>query len=234
MSKDRYHRPKWSRGQRIQFWLITQTAGRLIRLIFRTCRVELINREIYDEYFVGGKNFVGVSWHRGGVYACHYFGHFRPAFMASRSKDGELAAGFVRLCKAIPVRGSSSSGGSTALRELERALTHECNFAATVADGPQGPPYVAKAGLALLASRTGLPLVPVMWSTDRAWIAKGSWDKQMIPKPFAKIRMAFGQPIPARKDMTNEEIELLRQEMEDSLNQVTRMVDELCGHQDPE
>ncbi len=234
MADKRYYAPRWSLGQRIKFWLITHTVGRLIVLIFRTCRVELINGRVLREYFDQGKPLVGVSWHRGGIFAAFYFGRYHPAFMVSRSQDGELAARYARLVGAVPVRGSSSSGGATALKELERALREECAVAATVADGPQGPPYVAKAGLAVLASRTGLPLVPVMWSTDRAWVFKNAWDKQMIPKPFARVKMAFGDPIEVERDLPPEKIEELRRLMESRLNQLTEMVDELCGHRDPE
>lgn len=234
MPGGKYYAPTWSLGQRLKFWLITNTVGRLIVLIFRTCRVELINQPVLREYFDKGRPLVGVSWHRGGVFAAFYFGRYRPAFMVSRSQDGELAARFARLVGAVPVRGSSSRGGSTALRELEHALAEECTIAATVADGPQGPPYVAKAGLAVLASRTGLPLVPVMWSTNRAWVFRNSWDKQMIPKPFARIKLALGEPIPAGQDLSPEQIEELRLLMENRLNQLTEMVDGLCGHKDPQ
>lgn len=234
MALREFGRPSWSRGQRLKFWLINHSIGRLLDLMFRTCRVEIINRPVYEEYFEGARPNVAVSWHRGTLFAGWAFARFHPAYLVSRSQDGEMAAGFCRLAGAIPVRGSSGKGGRSALQELERILqARQCFFAATVADGPQGPAYEAKVGLALLACRTSLPLVPAMWSSNRAWVMRNSWDKHMIPKPFAKVVLAMGQPIPPADPTDEAAVEEVRRQMQDQLNALTKLVDERCGHQDP-
>ena len=37
-----------------------------------------------------------------------------------------------------------------------------------------------------LACRTGLPLIPLAWSSDRVWVFKKAWDRTMVPKPFCQ------------------------------------------------
>jgi len=43
----------------------------------------------------------------------------------------------------------------------------------------------------LAAQRAGVPIVPVHAHAARAWRA-GSWDRLLIPKPFALVRIAYG------------------------------------------
>jgi lysophospholipid acyltransferase (LPLAT)-like uncharacterized protein len=65
--------------------------------------------------------------------------------------------------------------------------------AAVTPDGPRGPAHVFAPGAAIAAQRTGAALVPVRASASRAWRLK-SWDRFLIPKPFATVRVAYGPP----------------------------------------
>jgi lysophospholipid acyltransferase (LPLAT)-like uncharacterized protein len=216
---------------------ITRLAGRLagwiLRLLFVTCRVELLNSQVQHRYLDQGVPSVGATWHRGALFSIYYFARYKPAIMVSRSRDGEYLAHFIKACGARPVRGSSSRGGMTALREMLRLLRSDVKLAATVADGPQGPPYQAKPGMVMLAARSGRMIVPVVWSTNRAWVFKKAWDRHMLPKPFARIKMAYGQPIEVPSDTNAEGLEAYRLLMERELNRLREQVDGLCGHVDP-
>ncbi len=116
-----------------------------MRLLFATCRVEVLPAGIEEAFFGAGRPAVGVAWHQGAVFFLWYFGRRRAAVMISRSKDGEYLARFAAHMGCVPVRGSSRKGGSAALLEMARLLREgEVGYAATVADGPQGPRHVAK------------------------------------------------------------------------------------------
>ena len=84
-------------------------------------------------------------------------------------------------------------------------------------DGPRGPRRVAKAGIAILAARTQTPLVPVAAALDRAWRLR-SWDRFMIPKPFARVIYAFAEPIAPPAEDTPEAVEAVRLQVELALN----------------
>src|SRR5215212_2061998 len=66
--------------------------------------------------------------------------------------------------------------------------------AAFTLDGPRGPAKVAQPGAVWLAKATGNPIVPFHIEADRYWTAN-SWDRTQIPKPYATIAIAIGEPI---------------------------------------
>ena len=94
-----------------------------------------------------------------------------------------------------------------------------------MADAPRGPRFVFKLGIIYLAKRTGIPIIPVIWSADRCWKLK-SWDRTIIPKPFARIVALFADDyirVPA--DAAREECEIYRQQLDDALNHIMYQVD---------
>lgn len=225
---------RFSLGQRLLFWLSTNIAGRLLGLMLATCRVEILSPEAERKYLRERQPAVAATWHRGAIFFLYFLVRLRPAIMVSRSKDGEFLARFIEFFGGLPVRGSSSKGGGAALRTMaEMVRSGQTNFAATVADGPRGPRYVAKPGMIFLAMETGLPLLPVMWSADRAWALKKAWDLTMIPKPFAKIRIMAGRELRYPPHMDKDQLEAARQELEGELNRLKAELDRLCAYQDP-
>lgn len=224
---------KYSLGQRLGFWLAAFVGTWMLKAIFATCRVELINKELVESYRFKRMKVIGATWHRTAIFFLYYFGCTNPAIMISRSKDGEYLARFVENMGGVAVRGSSQHGGRQALDEMAQAMeSGKCPAAATVADGPRGPRYQAKKGMIALAQRTGTPLVTVMWSADRAWVLKKTWDLTMIPKPFAKVKMAAGKIFHYPPKMSPQEMENARQELEDELNRLRKELDAACGQTD--
>ena len=121
--------------------------------------------------------------------------------LVSTHRDGELVARVLTRLGFGLVRGSSTRGGSRALREIHRLVREEVGDLAFTTDGPKGPAHEPKDGILYAASRTGLPIVPVGVAVDRAWRAK-SWDGLRIGKPFARVVLEVGEElwIPADVD----------------------------------
>jgi lysophospholipid acyltransferase (LPLAT)-like uncharacterized protein len=88
-----------------------------------------------------------------------------------------------------------------------------------IPDGPHGPAYSAKLGVVVLAQMTGAPLLPISFAVDRRW-RLGSWDRLIIPKPFARVRMAVGEPITVQRASSSNDLEGYRQRLEESLNEL--------------
>ena len=94
-----------------------------------------------------------------------------------------------------------------------------------VADAPRGPRFVSKLGIVYLAKRTGLPVIPVIWSANRYW-KLNSWDRTIIPKPFARIVALFADDcirVPA--DASREECESYRRQLDTALNHIMYQAD---------
>ena len=225
---------RFSLKQRLLYWLVVKLGGGLLRLIFLTCRVEILNPEVRKKYFDEGRPAIGVTWHRAAIFFLYYFGPQKAAVMISRSRDGEYLARFTRMMGCVPLRGSSKKGGFAALKGMADFLkSGQGLYAATVADGPNGPRYKAQKGMIALAMLTGIPLIPILWSSNRVWVFKKAWDRTMIPKPFAEIKAMAGRQFTFPPKMTDREIETARLELEAELNRLRDYLDALCGYQDP-
>ena len=202
----------------------------LVRAWFSTCRVTILNEQIYNEYFFNEVPFVGGTWHRAAVYFLYFFSHLRPMIMISRSKDGELLANYAAGFGVVPARGSSKKGGRDALKQMQHYLRSGGKACGTVLDGPQGPAYVAKKGMIVLCRLSGSPFIPVMWSAKRTMTIRNSWDKMMLPLPWSRIYVAIGEPIHIPPDTKNDELEYYRKLIEDRLNNMMAEVDRRCGY----
>ena len=142
--------------------------------------------------------------------------------LASRSRDGELMAAFVRRFGLEVVRGSSSRGGAVALRELVRVLRAGQDVA-VVPDGPRGPSGHAQAGIVALAASTGAPIVPLGVAARPARRLR-SWDRFMVPAPFARCAVVFGPVVPVGRD---DDREAVRATVERALQEATDAADRL-------
>ena len=209
--------------------LLLKVAGALIRLMFATCRV----RQTPGSYPTPPRA-IGVTWHRGAIFALYFYSPLKPAILVSRSNDGELLAQFISQMGGIPVRGSSSKGAVAALKTMLKTLKEkQANYAATVADGPRGPRYKAKEGMIIMSMLSGIPLYPLMWSSKNPWVFKNTWDKTIVPKPFSTIWVENGQPIYYPKKMDKQQLEDARKGLEDTLEEMRLRLDKLSGYQEP-
>jgi lysophospholipid acyltransferase (LPLAT)-like uncharacterized protein len=214
---------KWKYAGFVIFGWISRI---ITTLLFSTCRVEVIGQEIEQEYMAKnpGKGLLYASWHRGLIFFVYFYRSLDFVVMASASKDGELAAQATKRHGWIPIRGSSTSRGSTALREM-LPYFKKGHRGGLVVDAPQGPPHVSKIGIIALARRTQLPIVPVMWSADRYW-QLNSWDHTMIPKPFSRIVFLYDDRlIHVPPKATREECEGYRMQLDETLNRMMSQTD---------
>lgn len=166
--------------------------GRLLDVLFATSSFRETGAEHYRQHVDRGRSVIFVLWHgRLLPLAYHHRGQGLVT-LVSRSADGEYIAGVLRHWGYGTVRGSSSRGGGPALRALVRDVRDGRSICIT-ADGPRGPRERIKPGALLAAQLTGRPLIPAAAGTPRAWWFEG-WDRFLVPKPFAPIRVAYGEP----------------------------------------
>ena len=144
--------------------------------------------------------------------------------LASRSRDGQMMAEFARHFGLDVTRGSSSRGGLEALRELARAV-RAGEDVAMVPDGPRGPARRLQGGIVALAATTGAPIVPVGVAARPARRLH-SWDRFMIPIPFARCAVVFGGLVEVKRHDDRDEA---RTRVERALEEATEAADALVG-----
>jgi hypothetical protein len=171
----------------------------VLRLLGATWRIEILGVDPRDPSSVGKAGTgprpqLAAVFHESMLPCAWCFRDRGYSVAVSRSRDGELIrATLIALGYTEPARGSSSRGGTVALRGLMRRLD-EGTTVAVLVDGPRGPARVAKTGIVSLARRCDVPIQPVAFSARPA-LRLRSWDRSLVPLPFARVVCAFGPPL---------------------------------------
>lgn len=194
-------------------------------------------REHLDVCTGTGEGMVAAFWHsRIGL---SFMGWDRkapqtPTMLISRSREGDFIARFARNLSIATVRGSSRNtrktkqkGGMTAFRDMARAIENGACMGLTI-DGPRGPRQRASMGVIQLARTTGKPIMIFSWSVTHKKVFN-SWDRFILPVPFGKGVVIWKEPIYVPANADDEQMEALRLELEQKLNEATREADEAVG-----
>ena len=163
-----------------------------------------------------------------GVLLCIWHGRtFLPANLMrnrgiwalfSLSNDGEAQSRIFSLLGYRVIRGSTGRGGERAAIEAIRVL-RKGDMLAITPDGPRGPAGVVQGGVLLMAKKSGAAMVPMGVSAKPRWQIK-TWDRYLVPVPFCKASIRFGEPIWFSKDATDEEMECVRQKLTEAMNRL--------------
>ena len=180
---------RWA--SRLGYWMV--------RALGATWRLSVRNEEAWPLQDGRRRTVVLACWH-GDMLPCIWSQRDGGIMaLASEHGDAEIIARIIeRLGFAPPARGSSTRGGLRGLMTLVKAL-REGRTVAFTPDGPRGPARVAQAGVLMAARRGETVILPLAMHTSDAWRAR-SWDRFAVPKPFARVRVAFGEPFTPRVD----------------------------------
>lgn len=199
-----------TRKQKLICWLAFGLVG-LLKLSYRFRYINEFNRQA-----VRAKNGQGqilyACWHQNALSTVLAHAWRQLTILVSRSFDGEVIA-FV--CKHFGIqsaRGSSSRGGREALREMIKLARDGYELGITV-DGPRGPRYEVKHGIIMLASRTGIPILPTASLGRRTYTLYKSWDHFRVPKPFTEVLVLYGTPMVVESEISDQRIAQLQQEL---------------------
>lgn len=194
----------------------------IVELYHLTCRIE--HRGPLLEFLNSGKPFLMAWWHQDMLFNYSFLTRVarkrKIATMASRSQDGELAAYLLNKHNFEVVRGSSSRGGSTAIKELVTHVQKKKAIGIIVCDGPRPPARVAKFGIVALARETNLPIIMVRSWAKHQFIFRNSWPKLALVYPFSKVVLLSDGPVHVPKETTREELDGYRLQVEEGLNRL--------------
>lgn len=183
--------------------------------VITSCRKEMHGKEIWQELLDSGQPFILTFWHYNVLYASLSGGRLPMVAMVSPSKDGEFIARIMESKGITTVRGSRSKGGVGAIKGLLKAVRQGLS-PVIIADGSQGPAQVVQGGSIIIAGRAGIPIVPMNWAFSRYKLFR-SWDKTLLPLPFARMVWVVGEPLQVPKGLDGEEVEAYRLLLEERL-----------------
>jgi lysophospholipid acyltransferase (LPLAT)-like uncharacterized protein len=169
-----------------------------------------------DPRYSGQKIY--IFWHEYILFPLYLRGNCNLAMLLSQHTDAEVLSHVARHLGFEFVRGSSRRGGATALREL-LAKSQKMNLTITP-DGPRGPRRQLAQGPVYLASKLGMPVVPMGFGYDRPW-RFNSWDRFAVPRPFSRARGVISPMMHIPPNLDRDGIEHYRREVERMLNRLT-------------
>ncbi len=230
--KSKDHTSPLRSRDRLLLLVVPPLLALLIKALTASCRVVRIQGlEQERETLAAFTTALYATWHQRMMYLTRFMKSHRLWILVSQSRDGTYGAETAKWLGFKTIRGSSSRGGARALLQVSRQLK-DGHAVGILADGPRGPAREAKPGPVLLAGRAGVPLLPVMWGADRCWVLD-TWDRYLIPKPFARIAIHFGKPIYVPRSTRREDLEAYRKRFEDQMNTAARWCDEQFGQERP-
>jgi lysophospholipid acyltransferase (LPLAT)-like uncharacterized protein len=180
-----------------------------------------------------GQPFILAFWH-GRILMMPK--SWRPSvpihMLISQHRDGQLIARTVSHFGIRTVAGSSTRGGSAALRAMLKALKGgQC--VGITPDGPKGPRMRASDGIVNLAKLAGVPILPATFSCRKRRLL-GSWDRFAVALPFSEGLFVWGEPIHVARDADEAGLDQARLLVEDGLNAITRRADAAMGQTTPD
>ncbi len=166
--------------------------GGVLRSLAHTWRFEVRNGAALESLRDQRRPFIFSLWHGQLLPLLWHHRNERIAVLISEHRDGELVARMAQSLGYRLIRGSSTRGGERALLGLVRDLREGLEVAVTP-DGPRGPAFKYAPGALIAAQRSGAAILPIAAHATSAW-RLASWDGFLIPKPFARVTVAYGNP----------------------------------------
>jgi lysophospholipid acyltransferase (LPLAT)-like uncharacterized protein len=163
-----------------------------LQLLGHSWRMQVVNGEYVERLRKNGNAFIFAIWHGHLLPGLWHHRNEGVTVLISEHRDGEIVARAAQSLGYGLIRGSTTRGGGRALISIVRELRAGHEIAITP-DGPRGPARKFAPGALVAAQRSDAFILPVAVSASRAWRLK-SWDRFMIPKPFARVTIAYGPP----------------------------------------
>ena len=178
----------------------------LIDLLFFTTQIELKGKKKVESIILS-KRFILAFWHSRILLVSYLYKGWNGAAIVSRSSDGEIIARVLQRQGHETIRGSTSGGGLRALATQIRRLNEKNMPGAVIPDGPRGPRFKVQPGVITLAKKTGYHIIPITYSAKKIKLFK-SWDRFILPFPFTKCLVVYGNPlyVPADADKNRESV----------------------------
>ena len=201
----------------------------LMAAVKHTTRWEAVNAGAAADAHAGTTPVIVAFWHNRLAMMPACWPSQAPFHMLiSGHADGRLIAGTIAHFGYASIAGSSTRGGADALRQMARAVKEGASIGVTP-DGPRGPRMTVSDGVLALARLTGAPILPLAVSVSRR-IVLNTWDQLIIPLPFGRGAMIWGDPLTVPRDADEAALAALKEQLEQDLTRVSNEADNLTGH----
>src|SRR5262245_57458431 len=177
-----------------------------------------------------GRSFIAAFWHGRLLMMPLAWHRLAPFYMLiSAHRDGRIIAGAMTYFDIGTIAGSTSRGGSVALRTMVKRLK-QGGCVGITPDGPRGPAMTASVGIVNVARLAGVPIVPVTYATSRRRFL-ATWDRFHLALPFGRGVYLWGEPIEIAAQLDEAGLENARRLVESRMVAIVHEADRRVGHQ---
>ena len=180
----------------------------LITALGHTFSVRVIGQQRQDRARETNGQVIYAFWHEGLAIATYVFRDQGIRVLVSQHRDGEYISRTIEHMGYTTIRGSTTRGGAKALFQMAAAGARGEDLGITV-DGPRGPRHQVQSGVLAIARRSGLPILPFAVACTRKKVLS-SWDRFIVPMPFASVAVAFGESMTVPKDCMESDMDRLK------------------------
>jgi lysophospholipid acyltransferase (LPLAT)-like uncharacterized protein len=218
------HLAPLSRWRRMQVPALGFAGYALIRAIGPTLRFEVLGAPNIERVHAAGRRAILAFWHRAIFSATWWWRGRGIVVLNSANFDGQWTRRVIERFGFGTAQGSSSRGGLRGLAEMARSLDEGRDVAFTI-DGPRGPRYIAKPGPAMLARRSGNPIIAFHIGVERARTLRKTWDLFQIPKLYSRAVVAIHPPIEVSRHAERGEVEAKHAELQAALDRTRELAE---------
>ena len=169
-----------------------------------------------------GNGFISAHWHGDEIGLLPLVRKYHSVCIVSTSRDGEIMNQLVQLFGGQTVRGSSTRGGTGALKGII-ALKKKGYRPDIAVDGPKGPVHQVKPGIFQISRLTDLPIIPLSFHASKSYLFKKSWNQTRFPLPFSKITIQWGTPLPALSKEDNPKNPDFQKDLQEKLHATKKL-----------
>lgn len=208
-----------------------------VGFIYLSCRKTIIGQQHANTLQNINDTFIITIWHRSLLLAPMTLLKSKSyASLSSNHADGKIGVIYAKLTGVTPITGSGTGTaskrpvkdkkGAAALRTILRYLENNKSVWLT-ADIPPGPIFECGRGIIAMAQLSQKPILATAIRTKNEIIIEKAWDKLIIPKPFGKMVIAYGEPLWVPRDADKETLEACRLQLEKNLNELNEKAENL-------
>ena len=198
-----------------------------IYIVYVSSQKTFINKDNFDKLILENKSFIYALWHDQLLLSPFTWQtKNRIDILISKHKDGDIIADLVKYHGFNSIRGSTNNPSKvkekntiSSIRKIIKTLKANVSIGITP-DGPRGPRHKVSEGTINIARISNKKILPMALAYKEQWVLN-TWDKFIIPKPFNKICIVWGDPIDI--EINKIDVPIQQEALEKSLINITEI-----------
>jgi len=220
---------KWIGRTQVVLHLLGWLAFAYTWLIGKTGKFEIHGQEEFARLIDENNGGIFVAWHGRALMLPYFWRNSRQMkALVSPHQDGRIIAYMLKKYHILSIDGSSDQRALSATMEILHEL-EKGTVVSLISDGPRGPRMRLHKSVIYFAQKSGKPIMGFTYSSEKAKVLTKVWDAMLLPKLFQKGVVYGTKPMFVPQNATDEEMEILRKQFEDELNELTFAADKKCG-----